>query len=83
MLTASKQPNGVRYRRGGLARLLNIIVPNFAKCAANLGAKAPSSARCVGLFFEPMTLRIYTNQHNLQEKRICQDVTSACEDFNA
>ena len=42
-----KPPNGLRYRRGGLASLLNIIAPNLTNCATNLGAIAPSGARCV------------------------------------
>ena len=41
-------PNGLRYRRGGLARLPNIIAPNLANRAMNFGAKAPSGARFVG-----------------------------------
>ena len=44
-------PNGLRYRRGGLAKLLNIIAPNLTNYAANLGAIAPSGARFVSPLF--------------------------------
>ena len=39
--------NGLRYRRGGRARLADIIARNFANRAASCGAIAPSGARFV------------------------------------
>jgi hypothetical protein len=42
-------PNGLRYRRGGRARLADIMARNLATCAAHFGAIAPSGARCVRL----------------------------------
>jgi hypothetical protein len=39
--------NGLRYRRGGRARLAYIMARNLANRAASLGAKAPSGARFV------------------------------------
>ena len=50
MLLCKVAANGLRYRRGGLARLLNIIAPNLANRAANSGAIAPSGARFVRRF---------------------------------
>ena len=43
----NKPPNGLRYRRGGRAKLAYIIARKLANCAANLGAIAPSGARFV------------------------------------
>ena len=39
--------NGLRYRRGELTRLLNIIAPNLANRASESWGKAPSGARFV------------------------------------
>ena len=63
---SSLLPNGLRYWRGGLAKLANIIAPNFAKCAANLGAIAPSGARGVGTLLDCKTLRLFTSGHILE-----------------
>ena len=41
---SSLLPNGLRYWRGGLAKLANIIAPNFAKCAAKSWGDSP--VRC-------------------------------------
>ena len=54
VLSLQRQPNGERYRRGGLTRLLDIIAPNLANRAVYLGAIAPSGARFVGRHFDRM-----------------------------
>ena len=49
-------PNGERYRRGGRAKLLNIIAPNLAKRVANLGAKPRPVHAVLGGIGEEATL---------------------------
>jgi len=43
----AQQTNGLRYRRGGFARPLDIMAQNFANRAGFRGALAPSATRRV------------------------------------
>ena len=59
-LLCKGRANGLRYRRGGLAKLSKYYRANLANRAANLGAIAPSGARFVRrLFF------LYICHHNI------------------
>ena len=63
---SSLLPNGLRYWRGGLARLAKYYRAKLCKMRCESWAIAPSGARGVGTLLDCNFLRLFTSGHILE-----------------